>query len=44
MGGPNIVVWTIPNRTGDDIPPGSTELVVVGGVHVERKVEGGIGW
>ena len=38
---PNI--WSS-NGTGDGIAPGSTELVVVGGMHVERDVESGIEW
>ena len=33
-----------PSGTGDGIAPGSTELVVVGGMHVERDVESGIEW
>ena len=37
MGGPQVVVWTNPSGTGDGIAPGSTELVVVGGMH-DRKV------
>ena len=44
MGGPNVAVWVISNRTGDGISPGSAELVVVGGMHVERDEESGIEW
>ena len=32
------------NRTGDGVAPGSVELVVIGGVHVEREDESGIEW
>ena len=44
MGGPNVAVWTKFNRTGDAISPGSAELVVVGGMHVERDEESRIKW
>ena len=44
MGGPKVAVWTISNRTGDGVSPGCAELVVVGGMHVERDGESGIEW
>ena len=31
-----------PSRTGDGVFPGSVELVVIGGVQVEREDESGI--
>ena len=34
--GPNVAIWTKSNWAGDADSPGSTELVVVGGVHVEE--------
>ena len=42
MGGPKVVVWTNSNRTGDGVSLGSAELVVVGGMHVEKDGESGI--
>ena len=44
LGGPKVAVWTNPSGTGDGIAPGSTELVVVGGMHIEREVDSGIEW
>ena len=44
MGGPNVAVWTVSNRTENGISPGSAELVVVGGMHVERDEESRIEW
>ena len=44
LGGPQVAVWTNPSGTGDGIAPGSTELVVVGGMHIEREVDSGIEW
>ena len=44
LGGPKVAVWTNFSRTGDSISPGSAELVVVGGMHVERDEESGIEW
>ena len=44
MGGPKVAVWTISNRTGDGVSPGSVELVIVGRMHVERDDESGIEW
>ena len=44
LGGPQVAVWTNPSRTGYGIAPGSTELVVVGGMHIEREVDSGIEW
>ena len=40
----NVAVWTISNRAGDGISPGSAELVVVGGMHVEDDVESELEW
>ena len=42
MGGPKVAIWTDSSRTRDSVAPGSVELVVVGGVHVEREDESGI--
>ena len=44
MGGPKVAVWTNSSRTGDSISPRSAELVVVGGMYVERDGESGIEW
>ena len=33
-----------PSGTGDGIAPGSMELVVVGGMHIEREVDSRIEW
>ena len=41
---PQVAVRTNPSGTRDGVAPGSTELVVVGGMHVERDVESGIKW
>ena len=32
------------NRTGDGVAPGSAELVVVGGMHIEKEVDSRIEW
>ena len=37
LGRPKVAVWMNPSGTGDGIAPGSTELVVVGGMHIEEK-------
>ena len=39
FGGPNVDIWTISNRAGDDVSSGSAELVTVGGMHVEKDEE-----
>ena len=44
MGGPKVAVWMDSSRTGDGVSPGSAELVVIGGVHVEKEDESGIEW
>ena len=49
MGRPQVTVWTNPSWTGDGIAPGSTELVVVGRVHVKGVGKSGlsvgsVGW
>ena len=44
MGSPKVAVWTNSSRTGDGVAPGSAELVVVGGMHVEKDGESGIEW
>ena len=44
LGSPQIAVWMNSNRTGDGVAPGSAELIVVGGMHIERDVESGIEW
>ena len=42
LGGPKVAVWTNSSRAGDGVSPGSAELVVVGGMHVEKDGESGI--
>ena len=42
MGRPQVTVWTNPSGTGDGIAPGSTKLVVVGGVHVKGVGKSGL--
>ena len=44
LGGSQVTVWTNPSGTGDGIAPGSMELVVVGGMHIEKEVDSGIEW
>ena len=44
LGRPKVAVWTNSNRTGDGVAPGSAELFVIGGVHVEREDESGMEW
>ena len=42
LNSPQIAVWTNPSGTGDGIAPGSTELVVVGGMHSKGVGESGL--
>ena len=39
LGSPKVAIWMNPSRTGDGIAPRSAELVVVGGMHVQRSEE-----
>ena len=42
LGGPKVAVWMNSSRAGDGVSPGSAELVVIGGMHVEKDGESGI--
>ena len=42
LGGPKVVVWMNSSRTGDGVAPGSAELVVVSGMHVEKDGDSGM--
>ena len=44
MGSPKVAVRADSSRTGDGVAPGSAELVVIGGMHVQREDESGMEW
>ena len=44
LGSPQVAVRMNPSGTSDGIAPGSTELVVAGGMHVKEVGKSGIEW